>query len=73
MCYYFKPCIKIKDIDIASHRYRPLIRGYEGFIAQRPQIGGHRDFNLSIYYNRVCQGLWPSCFRGKLDSSHVEN
>jgi len=21
-----------------------------GFIAQRPQIGGHRDFNLSIYH-----------------------
>jgi len=49
MCYYFKPCIKIKHIDIARHRYRLLVRGYKGFIAQRPQIGGHRDFNLSIY------------------------
>jgi hypothetical protein len=26
-----------------------LVRGYEGFIAQQPQIGGHRDFNLSIH------------------------
>ena len=49
MCYYFKPCIEIKHIDIARHRYRLLVRGYEGFIAQRPQIGGHRDFNLSIH------------------------
>ncbi len=49
MCYYFKPSLKIKHIDIARHRYQLQIRGYEGFIAQRPQIGGHRDFNLCIY------------------------
>ncbi len=49
MCYYFKSSIEIKQIDIARHRYRAQIRAYKGFIAQRPQIGGHRDFNLSIY------------------------
>jgi len=48
MCYYFKPSIEIKHIDIARHRYRLQIRGYEGFIAQRPQIGDNRDFNLCI-------------------------
>jgi len=49
MCHYFKPSIEIKHMDIARHQYRAQIRAYEGFIAQRPQIGGHRDFNLSIY------------------------
>jgi len=49
MCYYFKPSIEIKHIDIARHRYCAQIRAYEGFIAQRPLIGGHRDFNLSMY------------------------
>jgi len=42
MCYYFKLSIVIKHIDIARHRYRLQIRDYEGFIAQWPQIGGHR-------------------------------
>jgi len=45
MCYYFKRSIEIKHIDIARHRYCLQIRGYKGFIAQQPQIGGHRDFN----------------------------
>jgi hypothetical protein len=55
MCCYFKPCIEIKHIDIARHQSLLQIRGFEGFIAQRPQIGGRRDFNLCIYLVQISE------------------